>query len=464
MEIKIFIQQTEDGSKVVYPFGYNELAPENEKYQFFLKDEAHKADFADAYSLQIKNEFKIYSLISSEIKDYLNRSGSFFAIRLVVPQHKSINEIHSLLNNIKDRYMQYYNDKALSKLSFIDLTDAIEDNSFNSNTNSFVVQGIDNDAYELWDKTTSLNRFFTQNAVLLVNNLYIFDKEKTEPIVYERMLPFDDVKQLIRKIQITSNGLLDILKVNDVEINKPNSNSFELITTTDVKVLYRKKGRKDFKVLSSLESNIDLHQKYTEPKKGGKKTEPDSQKPILITTVILILATICILGWILTGDDGTNSTIDTTGNGGGIVKKRDINIVEFKEITTSSKDKRYQIITPKGLESFEFIYNSGWSFINKEGSNKVVDFSKLNIEDIFENKKITFNDSIKNNFIKELEKISNEKITEEVISKKEIIGEKQKNGGEKKTPTEIKLIAPVTPTNNTKDKDKDKDKDKASDK
>jgi hypothetical protein len=377
----------------------------------------------------------------------LDRSGSFFAIRLVVPKHKSIDEIHSLLNNVKDRYVKHYNNKSLTNLIFNDLTDAVEDNSFNNETNSSIVQGIDNDAYELWDKATSLNRFFNQDAALLVKNLYIFDKEKTEPIVYERMLPFNDVKQLIRKIQITSNGLLDILKVNDVEINKPNSNSFELITTTDSKVLFKRKGGKDFKVLGSLESNLVLLQKPTEPKNGDRKTDPDSQKPIIITTVLLILTTIGILGWMFFGDFDTDNDDATNGTSIIIVgdDKRDINKVEIKEIITSSKDKRYQIITPKGLESFEFIYNSGWSFINKEGSNKVVDFSKSNIKDIFENKKITFNDSIKDNFIKELEKISNEKITEEVISEQEITREKQKNGEEMKPAPPKKVIPPATP-------------------
>lgn len=460
MEIKIFIQQTEDGSKVVFPVGYNEFAIENKKYQFFLKDEAHKADFADAYSLQIKNEFKVYSLISSEIKDYLDRSGSFFAIRLVVPKHKSIDEIHSLLNNVKDRYVKHYNNKSLTNLSFNDLTDAVEDNSFNNETNSSIVQGIDNDAYELWDKATSLNRFFNQDAALLVKNLYIFDKEKTEPIVYERMLPFDNVKQLIRKIQITSNGLLDVLKVNEVEINKPIANSFELITTTDAKVLYKKKGKKDFKILSSIESSIILHEVYKEPKNQGTKIKSDSQKALIITTVFLILTTIGILGWMFFGNIFDTDTDDATKGTPIIIvgdDKRDINKVEIKEIITSSKDKRYQIITPKGLESFEFIYNSGWSFVNKLGSNKVVDFSKSNIKDIFENNKITFNDSIKDNFINELEKISSKKITEKQTSEEEITREKQKSGGEKKSPpanklTQVPLEHP-TSTKNNKDTD-----------
>jgi hypothetical protein len=41
MEIKIIIQQTEDGSKVLYPHNYNKFAPENNKYASFLKDEGN---------------------------------------------------------------------------------------------------------------------------------------------------------------------------------------------------------------------------------------------------------------------------------------------------------------------------------------------------------------------------------------------------------------------------------------
>ena len=447
MEIKIFIQQTEDGSKVVFPIGYNELATEHSKFRFFLKDEAHKADFANAYSIQINHEFKVYSLISSEITDYLGRSGSFFAIRVVIPNHKSIDEIHGLLNNIKERYMEHYQNKTMASLSFDDLTDAVEDNNFGNNTTTSVDHGIDKEAFVLWDKSSSLNTFFIQNAVKLVKCLYIFDKEKTEPIVYERMLPFDEVKQLYRKIKITSNGLLETLKVNDIEINKQNTNTFDLITTIDAKVTYKRKDKKEFKFLNGLENSLTLQQEYQAPREPrDPSSNPDSSKPAIIAFSFLFVLLVGILGWFYWDSlktENEDTEINSVSTPQIIKETENKNIIVFKIIDTiSKKEKRYGIVKPDSLSSFEFIYNSGWSYINKKGKNKPVDFSEKSIKEIFESKKINFNDTINNNFISELEKISGreipaetkQKVQETVVAKKKTeLNNKSLNKNKKET-------------------------------
>lgn len=463
MEIKIVIQQTEDGSKVVYPINYNEFSNENKKYAFSLKDEAHKADFANAYSLQMNHEFKVYSLISSEIKDYLGRSGSFFAIRVIIPNHKSIDEIHGLLNNIKERYMEYYQNKSMESLSFSDLIEAVEDTTFGNNNNSYVVHGIDKEAFVLRDKSSSLNTYFIQNAVKLVKCLYIFDKEKTEPIVYEQMLPFDEVKQLYRKIEITSNGLLETLKVNDIEINKPKINTFDLITTTTEKVSYKVKSKKEVKVLSSFDNSIILQPEYKQTKQPNPKNKSGNEKAIIITTVFLIFAVLGFLGWIYWDSNPINDVPDTTSpatNVPQIVKKEEdkqiTNKVAFEEITNNKLEKRYKITSPKGLESFEFIYNSSWSFINKKGQNIPVDFLKKSIKEILEsNKEIKFNDTINKNFITELEKISGKEIPEETKPKvEETVVTKKKTA---KTPVTSKSQNNGKSNSDTPSKEKDKD-------
>lgn len=462
MEIKIFIQQTEDGSKVVFPIGYNELATEHSKFRFFLKDEAHKADFANAYSIQINHEFKVYSLISSEITDYLGRSGSFFAIRVVIPNHKSIDEIHGLLNNIKERYMEHYQNKTMASLSFDDLTDAVEDNNFGNNTTSSVAHGIDKEAFVLWDKSSSLNTYFIQNAIKLVKCLYIFDKEKTEPIVYERMLPFDEVKQLYRKIEITSNGLLETLKVNDIEINKPSSNTFELITTTQANITYNRKDKKEFKVISGLESSLVLQHKTRETSKTSTPSEPDSSKPAIVAFSFLFVLLVGILGWFYWDSlktENEDTEINSVSTPQIIKETENKNIIVFKIIDTiSKKEKRYGIVKPDSLSSFEFIYNSGWSYINKKGKNKPVDFSEKSIKEIFESKKIKFNDTINNNFISELEKISGREIPAETKSKvEETIVAKKKT---EKKPEAEKITKKVNSSSNSQPLKNDRDDDK----
>jgi hypothetical protein len=418
MEIKIIIQQTEDGSKVVYPNNYNKFDSVNNKYAFFLKDEGNKTGSSNVYSFQINSDLKAYSLISNEIKDYLGRSGSFFAIRVIIPNQKSIDEIHSLLNNIKDRYMEHYQNKNMAALNFDDLTEAVNDYNFGYNYNSIVTHGIDKEAYVLWDKTDSLNSYFTNKATHIVKCLYIFEKDKTKSEVYERMISFDEVKSLVRKIEITSNSLLESLKVNDVEINIPISNTFDLITTTDTKVTYKRKDKKEFKILNGLESSLALQQEYQAPKEPRTPhSNPNSPKAAIFAFSFLFVLLISVLVW-FNWDWLKNKNADTHVNSVSIPqiieKTENKNTVVFKIIdTTSKQEKRYGIVKPDSLSSYEFIYNNGWSFINKKGKNTPVDFSIKAIKEIFESKKVKFNDTINTSFINELEKISEEKISEE---------------------------------------------------
>lgn len=470
MEIKIIIQQTEFGSKVVFPLGFNDLSDENKKFDFFLKDEAHKADFANAYSMQINHEYKVYSLISSEIKDYLGRSGSFFAIRVIISNQKSIDEIHNLLNNIKDRYMEHYQNKTMEQLSFKDLTDAVEDNTFGYNNNAIVTHGIEKEAFVLWDKISSINSYFLHKATHIVKCLYIFEKDKTESVVYERMLPFEEVKPLVIKIEIIANGLLESLKVNDIEINKPSSNSFDLITTTDAKVTYKRIDKKEFKVISGLERSLVLQRETLEPSKTATPPKPPSSIPAIIAFSFLFVLLVGILGWFYWDSLKNEKEVTRTNSVSTqqiIEKTENENTIVFKIINTINKnEKRYGIVKPDSLSSYEFIYNSGWSYINKNGKNKPVDFSKKNIKEIFENKKIKFNDTINNNFIAELEKISGKEIPSETKLKKEetIVAkkktEKKQEGSKTQKNSKSNSISP----SNDKDRDKANDKDKAKDK
>jgi hypothetical protein len=232
------------------------------------------------------------------------------------------------------------------------------------------------------------------------------------------MLPFEEVKQLYRKIEITSNGLLETLKVNDIEINKPSANTFDLITTTDAKVTFKRKDKKEFKVLNGLENSLVLKKETKAISKPiTPSSSPDSSKPAIIAFSFLFILLVGILGWFYWDSlktENEDTEINSVSTPQIIKETENKNIIVFKIIDTiSKKEKRYGIVKPDSLSSFEFIYNSGWSYINKKGKNKPVDFSKKSIKEIFDSKKITFNDTINNNFISELEKISEEKISEE---------------------------------------------------
>lgn len=461
MEIKIFIQQTEDGARVVYPMGFNEFSSENNQYQFFLKDEAHKADYADAYCLQISKNFKVYSLISSEIKDYLGRSGSFFAIRLVVPKQKSIDGVESLLNNIKDRYKKHYEDKAMSTLNFQDLTDAIVDSTLN-NSNNTISYGIDKEAFIFKDTSTSLNTIFNNDAINLIKCLYVFNKDKTDKVIFERMLPFSDVINISRRIQVVSNGLLQALKVNGIEIDYPNnSNSFELLTTTDSIVTYKKIDEKEFN--TEYGNSISLSRKYVAPTIHKESKKPIGQ--ILIYT-FLSVGIVSLLVWISLDFFKPTSTepanMIQTQAPQIINKTKNTNEVKFDIISKNKDEKRYKVIVPKGLENFEFIYNSGWSYDNTSTPTGSVDFSENILDEIFKNANVNCNDTIKQNFISELEKISDEKISKKPVEN--IKPEVNKVAKPKSTAKAVKIPAKKVETKKTTGKNSSKDDDQIGDK
>lgn len=413
MELKVFIQQTEDGAKVVYPLNFDEYAVENRKYKFFLNDEAHKADYADAYSVQVQDDLKVYSLISSEIKDYLGRSGSFFAIRVVVPKTRSIQDIQSLLINIKDRYKKHYLDKSMTSLSFNDLTDAVIDNS--SNYINFISFPNNNIAYCFKDNINSLNNIFQNPSINTVSCLYIFDKDKTEKNIYERMELFENTIQNTKIISCNPNNQLQYLKCNDTEIDFPrNVSSFELITTKDTKVTYKKKGKKE--ELTITGNTLTLQPEYIAPPKPPKPPKRPSSN--FWVYAVLTMGIFGILGWLAWDffksepDTNQNTTTITVPS---IVKDKNTNeklenTVTFKEILSSKDEKRYVVVTPQNLEDFEFIYNSGWSFQNKTSNKGPVNFVVANITDIFNKANVPLNDTLKQNFITELEKISGKKL------------------------------------------------------
>jgi hypothetical protein len=90
---------------------------------------------------------------------------------------------------------------------------------------------------------------------------------------------------------------------------------------------------------------------------------------------LLSVLIIGILGW-LYWDSNNEKPIPTqnTNESPQIERpKVDKNTVEFKIIdSTNINEKRYGIIKPDSLQSYEFIYTkTGWSFINKTGKNKV---------------------------------------------------------------------------------------------
>lgn len=452
MEMKIIIQQTENGLQVVYPNNFDDYSVENKKYMPFLIDEAHKADYTDAYSVKIKDQLKTYSLISSDIKDTKGRSGSFFAVRVIVSKNKNIEEIHSLLNNIKERYVEHYHKSALATLAFSDLTDAVNEQMPITNNLDTIVSGSAQDAFLFKNNTVSLTTLLNDTKICLVNSLYVFDKEKTEKVIYERMIDFNEVTSKSRKIQFTTNGLLQALVIDGEELQKPYPFDFELLTLSNKNIKYKNREEKEFKEVSSFEDKIVLQHKHvTPPKPPRQRTTKPPKTPLstILTYSFLVIGIISILGWLIwdsfqpnipNNQDNMYTTAPRIIDNSTSVEEKSI-LIQFKEEIVDN-EKEYSIVNPTTLKDFAFKYASKkWSYKNAKKSNTYVDFNTDHISDIYKSVNEVFNDTIKKDFIKALEDISKHEIANKQIENKEAPVKKSpvtpKQSTEKK-PTEVK--------------------------
>ncbi|WP_329806327.1 hypothetical protein [Flavobacterium facile] len=416
MQVKIIIQQTESGLAVVYPRDYNQYAPENKKFQDFLRDEANISDFADAYSIQINNDLKVYSLISSDIKDFLNRAGSFFAVRVIVAKDKNIDEIQSLLNNIKDRYKEFYQNNDMNSLNFTDLTEGISESLIN-NSNDFkndIVLGFNKDSYAFKNQSP-LNVFFNEPSIKMAKCLYLFDEEKTQKGVFERMIPLEEVKNNYLKTKVNTSSLLDLLKVNDIEIEKPYPSQFNLWTTKQSSISYKRGGEKQIQNYIPNINGINLYPKNPESKVNPSKNRRKKNNDAVIYTLLIIsvLGILRYLSWEFSKPEVIKQQNIQIGTPTSPINKTK-NEIKFEFSTEKvGTDFEYSVVKPENLKKYKFKYaGKKWSFINNTTKKPFLDFNKEIVSDIFKNENI--NDTLQNKFILALENISKKEIPEKV--------------------------------------------------
>ena len=64
------------------------------------------ANLSDVYSVQVTKNYKVYSLIVTNLTDFLGRSG-YYAIRLYGPKGVNLTNFENILANIKEKYNNY---------------------------------------------------------------------------------------------------------------------------------------------------------------------------------------------------------------------------------------------------------------------------------------------------------------------------------------------------------------------
>ena len=74
---------------------------------------------SDVYAVQLTKNFRVYSLIVTNVSDFVGGAG-FYAIRLYAPKENPLNNFVVILDDLKNKYLDYnrctVEDKAPSPL------------------------------------------------------------------------------------------------------------------------------------------------------------------------------------------------------------------------------------------------------------------------------------------------------------------------------------------------------------
>jgi hypothetical protein len=382
------------------------------------------ANLSDVYSVQVTKNYKVYSLIVTNLTDFLGRSG-YYAIRLYGPKGVNLTNFESILANIKEKYNNYTKSNTLNNQNYEDILSNILIVE-NDRKNFVAIKSTMNCFYYFDDANSTLSTVFNTKGVNLVHKIYAFNKNKAvnESIALSSGLkPFSQINASQKEINLINNyGVLNELKINDQLIDfNPNLTEFNILCQTNDVVVYNAKDDKTYKNITN--NFIAIEKKFvprTETKKSYSSSNQRKNKNNANAMYLIVGLMVLVIGggifYFLNQDENTlvneNTEVNNTTNDQLNVPQRENDAISKKikfeqnpynntsdfEYTTSYNDK---------LSKFKFVFaGNEWTFIEigKSGINK---FFRTKLD------KFDLTEEEKKSFIEELEKISGRKILEE---------------------------------------------------
>lgn len=376
------------------------------------------ANLSDVYSVQVTKSYKVYSLIVTNLTDFLGRSG-YYAIRLYGPKGVNLTNFESILANIKEKYNNYTKSNTLNNQNYEDILSNILIVE-NDRKNFVAMKSTMNCFYYFDDANSTLSTVFNTKGVNLVCKIYAFNKNKAvnESIALTSGLKsFSQINASQKEINVINNyGVLNELKINDQLIDfNPNLTEFNVLCQTNDVLVYNAKDDKTYKTITN--NFITIEKKFvprTETKKSYSSSNQRKNKNNANAMYLIVGLMVLVIGGgiyrflptettqVDTQITGTNDTIpgheeteDTIAKG-----------IEFqKQSYKKTKDFEYITSYPK-LRIYKFIYtNNEWTYSKNNDTPKVFFIKTL--------EKFELSDEEERSFIKELEKISGNSILQE---------------------------------------------------
>lgn len=389
------------------------------------------ANLSDVYSVQVTKNYKVYSLIVTNLTDFLGRSG-YYAIRLYGPKGVNLTNFESILANIKEKYNNYTKSNTLNNQNYDDILSSILIVE-NDRKNFVAVKSTVNCFYYFDDTNSTLSTVFNTKGVNLVHKIYAFNKNKAvnESIALTTGLKsFSQINASQKEINVNNYyGVLNELKINDqlVDFN-PNLSEFNVLCQTTDRVVYNAKDDKTYKTITS--NSIEVEKKFVRSYSGSnhrKKKNNSNTMYLIMGFMVLVIGG--GMFYFFNQDDNTssndttemNSTTNDLENGQKNVDQEinhtNTNKLEFdKKPYNNTSDFEYTTSYNDKLSKYKFVFaGNEWAYIEKKNTEKIIPFNEKVLSDIFnlstEDKRI---------FIEKLGAKSNHKKLEDEIAVKAI--------------------------------------------
>jgi hypothetical protein len=404
------------------------------------------ANLSDVYSVQVTNNYKVYSLIVTNLTDFLGRSG-YYAIRLYGPKGAKLSNFENILANIKNKFINYSKSNSLNNQNYDDILSSILTGE--SDKKGIVTVRNNFNCYYYFDEANStLSTVFNTRGVHLVHKIYAFNKTKAlnESIAISSGLkPFSQINAAHKEISIVNNyGVLNELKINDqlVDFN-PNDSEFNLLCQNNDRIIYNTIDDKTYKPITS--NFIIIEKKFIAPPKqqntyssSNNNKKKKNQNPYAMYFVIAFMVLIIgggVYKILPPENDPTNKphgpevvNTDTIQETPSPPKE-----IKFVEQPYNTSDKEYITSYNVELSKFKFVFaNNEWVYIAIKSPGGIMKFSKSILD------KFTLTSEEKENFIKKLEKISGHKILDEITEQVKNTKVKNRKEENKKRKTEGK--------------------------
>jgi hypothetical protein len=255
--------------------------------------------------------------------------------------------------------------------------------------------------------------------------------------------------------------VLKELKVNTVPIEfNPNESNYTLICKASDAVVYNTMDNANFRPIDGAFVTIKRKEEPNKPtyKSQNKENENTFWQENGVYLGILFLTLLFAGGtwWQFEGQNlwrNYNKVPETMQKEQSITTET-INEIVFDTVG-SSKDSSVFKTNYSKLEKYRFkVENKKWTYKNTERKNKYADFYRNNLEDIIKKDSLKMDEKTKTEFLEALGKIGGEEILEKVVNEKtsdEIINPEKVIKKEAPKPIKNKVIPAAKKANPTDD-------------